>query len=372
MLRLFKLAMVIFTSSLFLACTNISGASKSSTSLTNFLGFSELPDWYITSKYSYPDSQYRDNDFGLPLHYRDVGEGDTIVLLHGELSSAHTWDRWIEILKQEFHVIAIDLPGSGLTGAPRCLSDLEDLCPENMNLDYLEHSLTYLLEDLQLRNFHLVGASYGGYLASRYALNNPDKLASLTLVSPLGMQQERPFMVSYLEKTSLLSRFIQPSSIATTIVDDFYGDPNKITQDTLQRYIHLLQAPGAHQTNLKQIELVSQLMERGTEDSFADIQARSLIMWGNKDKWGSFDHAQRWVDEIPNSLLVEYKGVGHLSMEEHSEDSAYDLIAFINDEPLPSIEGLGRDAFTIQDAVDSLGDKEALFAPNKEILEETE
>ncbi|KZZ58739.1 hypothetical protein A3762_07030 [Oleiphilus sp. HI0125] len=361
MFRILKVALVTLSIVLLGACTNMKGASKSSTSLTSFLGFSELPDWYITSRYTYPDSDYRDNDFGLPVHFRDVGEGDTIVLIHGELSSVHTWNRWVEILRQEFRVIAIDLPGSGLTGAPRCIRSPEDLCPENLSRDYLSHTLTYLIEDLKLRNFHLVGASYGGYLAARYAIDNPNKVKTLTLVSPLGMQQEPPFMVRYLDNTGLLSEYFQPSTIVTTMVDDFYANPEKITPDTLQRYIHLLQGPGAHATNVRHASLARELMEYGTQETLSNIENRALIMWGNKDKWGDFEHAERWVEEVPNAMMVEYKGIGHLAMEEHAEDSAYDLIAFINDEPLPTLEGLGRNSFTLQDAVNSVGDKEALF-----------
>ena len=372
MSRVFHAFLIILMLNALSACTNIGGASKSSTSLTSFLGMSELPRWYLTARYTYPDSYYRDNDFGLPIHYRDVGEGETIVLVHGELSSLHAWDTWVEILRQEYRVIAIDLPGSGLTGTPRCISEPKELCPENISRDYLEHTLNYLIEDLQLRNIHLVGASYGGYLASRFALKNPNKIKTLTLISPLGMQQEPPYMVNLLHSTRAVSRFVQPASVVTTILDELYAKPDRITQSSMQRYIHLLQAPGAHHTNIKQIALVSDLMEHGMNDSLSELDARTLVMWGNKDKWGRFEHAQRWVDEVPNSLLVEYKGVGHLSMEERAEDSAYDLIAFINEEPLPSVEGLGNDSFTIQDAIDSVGDKESLFGSGLEQMEDAE
>jgi len=72
---------------------------------------------------------------------------------------------------------------------------------------------------------------------------------------------------------------------------------------------------------------------------------------------------------INESQLVEYDNIGHLSMIEHAEDSVYDFIAFVNDEPLPTIEGLGRDSFTIQEAIEGL-DQESLFGPEAGELEE--
>jgi pimeloyl-ACP methyl ester carboxylesterase len=348
------------------ACANIGGASKSATSLTSFLGFSELPDWYIRSKYSYSDSKWIDNDFGLPIHYRDVGEGPVVVLLHGEISSLHTWDKWIETLSQDFRVIAIDLPGSGLTSAPHCLSDPRDTCADNLTLHYIQHTLEFFIEDLKLDKFSLVGSSYGGYLAALYALERPQKLDKLVLISPLGFQQNIPWILNYVTTPGMdvFNKYIQPATVTSTIIDNFYGDPANIKRVNFDRTIHLAQSKGAHKSNVYQLSRVRQLMEHGMLFDMSDIVTPTLLMWGEKDSWGSLEHATRWKDDIGDSILVKYPLAGHSVMEEFPAESVADAIAYFTNEPLPSIEGLGLGgSFTISEAAKDF-DKEAMFGPS--------
>lgn len=339
------------------------GASKSSTSLTNFLGFTELPDWYITERYDFLDSRWIDNDFGHEIHYRDVGEGPVIVMLHGELSSLHTWNDWIDGLSEEYRIIAIDLPGSGLTGAPHCVKNNEKTCARNLTQDYIYHSFKYLVEDLKLSSFTLAGSSYGGYLAANYALEHPSKVDQLVLISPMGFQQPLPGILDHMTSgsTSLLSRFVQPASFISTAVEDFYGAPRKVTQANLARYIHLAQSDGAHHSNIRQLNLVRDLMERGSTFDLSEMKVPTMILWGGRDKWGDPSHAQLWNESIAESIVVNYSSLGHVPMEEDPETTLADFIAFMKGDDIPSILGLGTgDTFTIQDALDTF-DKDSIF-----------
>ena len=56
---------------------------------------------------------------GLRVHYRDEGSGPPLLLLHGTASSLHTWDGWVEELRDDFRILRIDLPAFGLTGPER-------------------------------------------------------------------------------------------------------------------------------------------------------------------------------------------------------------------------------------------------------------
>jgi pimeloyl-ACP methyl ester carboxylesterase len=353
---------VLFTLSIG-GCANIKNASKTSTSLSSFLGFSELPDWYIRSKYSFPDSKWIKNDFDTMIHYRDIGEGPVVVLVHGEMQSMHVWNDWIDTLSQNFRVIVLDLPGSGLTSAPHCISDPEETCPENLSSNYLSHTLEYFIEDLNIRKFTLVGSSYSGYLAAQYAAHqHPEKLNKLILMTPMGFQQEVPWILNYVTVPGMdiFNRYIQPSTVATSILEHFYGQPDKITPSNRQRFMHLSQSEGAHHSNVIQLRMVRTLMEQGMLLDLEDISIPTLVMWGASDTWGDFSHAERWKKELGNATLVTYPSYGHALMEEGASITVTDAIAFINDEPIPSIDGLAGGGFSIQDASNEF-DQEALF-----------
>lgn len=350
------------------ACANIKTASKNSTSLFSFLGFSELPDWYIRSKYSYPDSKWIKNDFETMVHYRDIGEGPVIVLVHGEISSMHIWNRWIDLMSQNFRVIALDLPGSGLTSAPHCISDPEETCPENLSGNYLSHTLEYFIEDLDIKKFSLVGHSYSGYLAAQYAAHqHPEKLDKLILISPRGFQQDVPWLVNYVTVPGMdvFNRHVQPSIFINAILEKYYGAPEKINASDRQRFIHLAQSEGGFHSNVTQISILRTLMEQGMLLDLRDISIPTLVMWGESDKWGDFSHAERWKKELGNATLVTYPAYGHALMEEGPEITSSDAIAFINNEPMPSVDALGPSGgFSIEDA-ETAFDKDALFGPGQ-------
>lgn len=360
------LIIVLFTLALG-GCANIKNASKTSTSLFSFLGFSELPDWYIRNKYSYTDSKWIKNDFDTMIHYRDVGEGPVIVLVHGEMSSMHVWDGWVDTLSQNFRVIVLDLPGSGLTSAPHCISDPEETCPENLSSNYLSHTLEYFIEDLNIRKFTLVGNSYSGYLAAQYAAHqHPEKLDRVVLISPLGFQQDVPWIVNYVTVPGMdiFNQYVQPSTVATAVLNHFYGDPDKISPANRQRFMHLAQSEGAHHSNVIQLSLVRTLMEQGMLLDLGDISKPTLVMWGEADTWGEFSHAKRWEKELGNATLVTYPLYGHAPMEEGPELTVNDVIAFMNDEPIPTLEGLGTGgSFSIQDAASEFDEATLFGAP---------
>lgn len=54
----------------------------------------------VINKYTDQNSKYLNID-GLRVHYKDEGEGEVLVLLHGTFSSLHTYDNWASILKKK-------------------------------------------------------------------------------------------------------------------------------------------------------------------------------------------------------------------------------------------------------------------------------
>src|SRR5690606_7039193 len=100
---------------------------------------------------------------------------EPLVLLHGMNASSTMWYPNIESLSKNHRVFAIDFilePGKSYLS-----HDIERI--EKVS-DWYEE----VLLALELDDFHLIGASRGGWMAVQLALNNQEKIKSLTLLSP--------------------------------------------------------------------------------------------------------------------------------------------------------------------------------------------
>jgi len=111
------------------------------------------------------------------------GRGPALVLLHGIGSGAPSWRSPLARLGDAFRVIAWDAPGYGRS------SPLEAPAPDPG--DYAQ-ALSRLLDALEIGHVHLVGHSLGAVIAARFALQQPDRVSSLTLASPAGGHARLP------------------------------------------------------------------------------------------------------------------------------------------------------------------------------------
>ncbi len=114
---------------------------------------------------------------GLPTAVRDGGDGVPIVWLGGE-KAARGWLPVYAELAAEHRIIVPDHPGFGETTLPDHFNDFTDL---------VRH-YDRLFELLDLDTFHLVGNSFGGWIAAEYASFFSRRLRSLTLLAPWGVR----------------------------------------------------------------------------------------------------------------------------------------------------------------------------------------
>ena len=112
---------------------------------------------------------------GLRYHLAEWGEGPPLVLLHGFTGSAAAWGDLAPRLAARHRVIAIDLPGHGLSDAPADVA--------RYTMPRVVADLAALLALLDAVPAHWLGYSMGGRLALYLALARPDLVRSLVLES---------------------------------------------------------------------------------------------------------------------------------------------------------------------------------------------
>lgn len=114
------------------------------------------------------------------LFWREVGQGKTLVFLHGSWSDGNQWLGAIEPLSQRYHCVAPDLLGFGESEQPKV----------HYSIEQQVECLAEYLEVLKLRQIYLVGESIGGWIAASYVLRFPDQVKGLVLLSPEGISTE--------------------------------------------------------------------------------------------------------------------------------------------------------------------------------------
>jgi len=115
------------------------------------------------------------------IHYREVGSGPPLLLIHGLMTTSYSWRYVMDALGERFRVIAPDLPGCGRSGKPR--------------VRYSGPALARFILDFQralaIEGCLAVGNSMGGYLCMRAAAMEPGAFAKLVNIHSPGPSAAR-------------------------------------------------------------------------------------------------------------------------------------------------------------------------------------
>ena len=110
--------------------------------------------------------------------FRPHPNGAPVVLLTGAGGNAAAWFPHVAALAGDGPVYGIDMPGDANPSVPRALMSPPASCAA---------WLDELLGQLSDRPAHLVGFSYGGWVAMNQAIRTPGRVASITLLDPAGL-----------------------------------------------------------------------------------------------------------------------------------------------------------------------------------------
>jgi branched-chain amino acid transport system permease protein len=253
--------------------------------------------------------------FHLRLYYEQSGAGSQpVVLVHGSFASSRWWQPVMALLPAEqFTCHAPDLPGCGRSDRP------DD--PASYAVERLAAVLADLLDALGLWNVDLVGHSLGAAVALSYALANPGRLRSLTLVStpsPQGtptppegyalleqMRTDRGLLVQAL--ASIMPAHA-PDPFFQQLVDDAQG-----------------QAPAAFSAAALALE-----QWRVDRNELLQLRLPVLLVWGDRDQVVERAVQTALLLSIPGANNLEVlRGCGHTPLVERPEAFAQVLLNFI-------------------------------------------
>lgn len=105
------------------------------------------------------------------LYHRDIGTGETVVLLHGFLENGKMWDEFSKTLSQNYQLIIPDLYGHGKTPS----------IAEKHTMEMQAKAVIDILDQRNIENAAFVGHSMGGYTALALARDYPERVNKLGL-----------------------------------------------------------------------------------------------------------------------------------------------------------------------------------------------
>ncbi|WIG95682.1 alpha/beta hydrolase [Myxococcus sp. SDU36] len=260
---------------------------------------------------------------GVRTHYRDQGQGPVLVLLHGSNASLHTWDGWVDALSSHYRVITMDVPGQGTTG------------PDPWNRYTHDDEVAWLdalVRQLGLERFTLGGNSMGGGISWRYALHHPKKVERLILVDAYGLRRDEKLPI-YLRLYKVpgvrhVVRWYTPRFMVRRAVAATYGDPRRITEETVDLYEDILLREGNREATWRRLAIDE---DDSLEERLREIQVPTLILWGSRDEWILPNYAEKFHANIPDSRLVVFEGLGHVPMEEDPTTTVAVVQDFLRD-----------------------------------------
>lgn len=278
----------------------------------------------LKARWAPPPSQFVDID-GMSVHLRDQGRRDDpepILLLHGTSASLHTWEGWVKELAPRRRVISVDLPGFGLTGP---------FADGDYHVEHYTAFLLTLLDHLRVSRVVLVGNSFGGQLAWRFALAHPERSARLVLVDAAGYPRNAEsvpigFRLAGIPALAPLMSRLLPRSMIESSVRNVYGDPDKVDDELVERYYQLTLREGNRQALRQRF---AQAPSGELHERIGELQLPTLIIWGARDQLVPPNNAERFAADIEGSQLVLFDDLGHVPQEEDAQRTVAVLVAFL-------------------------------------------
>ncbi|MCP3144896.1 alpha/beta fold hydrolase [Pyxidicoccus xibeiensis] len=287
----------------------------------------DVPASELEARHATPPSRFVDVD-GLRVHYRDQGQGPALVLLHGSNASLFTWEGWVRELSAHHRVITLDLPGHGLTGPD---------AKGRYTYEGMAAVVDAFRARLGLERFALAGNSMGGAVAWHYALLYPERVERLVLVDAAGYPRDEPSpWVFRLARTPVLGEvfsLVTPRWVIDRNVRGVYGDPSKVTDESVDRYHALLLREGNRAATRQRLRAGA---DNGLWRRLGELRVPTLILWGGRDAWILPRYGERFDRDIPDSRSVVYPELGHVPMEEDPVRTAAEVRQFLAEGQRPA------------------------------------
>ena len=233
---------------------------------------------------------------GYAIRYLDYGppDGRTLVLLHGIGASAERWSRVIPSLAKYFRVITPDIVGFGYSDKPTV----------EYTMDFFLDFFNGFLDGLDISKASMIGSSFGGHLASEFAIRFNRRIDRLVLASPAGiMRTSTPTLDGY-----IMAALYPTYENAFKAFKEMAYNPEAVNEEIVMDFVNRMRLPNAKYSFMS--TLLGMKYALKLQGRLGKIISPTLLVWGDSDRMIPVQYAKEY-SEIPDSELVVIKSCGH-------------------------------------------------------------
>lgn len=271
---------------------------------------------------------------GVRIHYLTCGEGEPLVLVHGRGGAGALFTPILAALAAGRRVIALDLPGWGLSEKPPFIghtaSDAVSLWRD---------ALRTFLDDQGLKQVDLAGHSMGGLTALAVALDAPERVRRLALIDTGGLNIATPFDVRLYFR-------LKPERLNARLGKRFFHwahsrDDAHFSRERspLVDFMYAVESqaeviPSGGRAFDKWVNLGG--VHFDFRSRLKELEMPVLLLWGDRDRLIPYSTALQAVRQIHTGRVVAFTHCGHSPHLERPADFARTLVAWLDGYRVPS------------------------------------
>ena len=256
----------------------------------------------------YSENSFTLTDKNLTVSYIDEGlaNASTIIFIHGFPLNKSMWNKQVEVLKENYRVIAYDIRGHGN-------SDAGD---EDFSIELFVNDLFSLMDALKIDKTILCGFSMGGYIALSAIIKHPERFTALHLsdtncAADLSEAKEKRMKTIEIIKEHGLEQYAEESLKKLFAPISFSKQIEEIT------IVREMIMETSKQSLFRTLHALAERKETCTK--LNEIKVPVLIMVGNEDEITPPSVALSMNEKITNSTIHIIDHAGHLSNMENPE-----------------------------------------------------
>ena len=247
---------------------------------------------------------------GRSVRYGVIGNGPSVVLVHGTPWSSFNLRHLIEALSKDFTVYYYDFVGYGQS----------DKSSGDVSLGIQNHLLDRLIDHWGIENPYILGHDFGGTTVLRTHLINGRDFRKIVLIDPVAISPwGSPFFQHVNAHEAAFAGV--PGYIHEAIVRAYVKTAafKPIVDETLDMIVRPWTEPDGKAAFYRQIAQASSCFTDEIQPLYGKISKPVLILWGQKDTWIPLEKGEALHKMIPGSIFHVISDAGHLVIEEQPD-----------------------------------------------------